>query len=398
MAECTLTRAARGVVVALTVAVAPVGAGAGKNVPPENFKIAFFGDQSMDKAARAVLKLVAAEGAHAVLHLGDFDYEYNPAAWNAQIDKVLGPKFPYFAVAGNHDVKAFYGKKGYQSVMAKRMKSLGIPWKGDLGVRSTHSYQGIFFVLTAPSLFGNGDKVFAPYIRDQLAADESIWSISAWHVLMRKMQVGQKNDESGWGVYEESRRGGAIIATAHEHSYARTHPLSRCATQEVASTESSFRLTRDDPATPEDEGVTFAFHNGLGGHSIRDQERCSPTAPPYGCNGEWASVFTLDQDADYGALFGVFHYNGNPCLAHFYFKDIQGRVIDEFDVRSMEGFCAGCACDLTDDAIVDHADLEVLLSSWGTCPGTCAADMDADGLVGIRDFLSLLEHWGWCVD
>ena len=58
-----------------------------------------------------------------------------------------------------------------------------------------------------------------------LFRSNSIWRISHWHKLMQLMQVGDKDDDVGWGVYEESRRAGAIIATAHEHSYGRTYEL-----------------------------------------------------------------------------------------------------------------------------------------------------------------------------
>ena len=365
-------------------------------IPPAGFKIAFIADQGPDANGRAVLELIAAEGADAVVHAGDFDYQDNPALWDRRITDVLGACYPYFAAAGNHDVGQYYGQGGYQQVLAARMQCLGIHWDGDLGVRSSHAWQGIRFVLTAPGIFddNDGDAVHAPYIRDQLAADQSIWRISTWHKLMRAMQIGGKPDQSGWGVYEESRRGGAIIATGHEHSYARTHPLRNCTTSEVAGFESIFEIAGDDPATGGDEGVTFVFHNGLGGRNIRDQERCPPTTPPYGCNGEWASIYALQQNAQYGALFGVFHYGGDPCRAHFYFKDIDGAVIDEFTVVSTLGRCP-CIADVDGDGGVGIADLLVVLAMWGTEPRGLP-DVDGDGTVGLTDFLILLANWGRC--
>ena len=81
---------------------------------PPNFKIAFIGDQELGKDAEAVLRLIKSEGAQAVLHQGDFDHEDNPAAWEAQINKILGRNFPYFASPGNHDIKRWNGEDGYQ--------------------------------------------------------------------------------------------------------------------------------------------------------------------------------------------------------------------------------------------------------------------------------------------
>jgi len=294
-------------------------------------KIAFLADQGLGTDAEAVLQLVLDEGADAVLHSGDFDYEDDPAAWEDQIDRILGPDFPYFASVGNHDDALVSGvdeSGAYQQRMAARLERIGIPWEGVLGVRSSLSFRGIFLVLTAPGLFGDGDEEFAPYIRERLANDDSIWSISSWHLNMRAMQVGGKSDSTGWGVYDESRAGGAIIATGHEHSYSRTHLLSSCENQTVASTQGPLVLAADEPLTPVDEGRSFVFVSGLGGSSVRDQQ----------LDGDWwASIYTSDQGATHGALFGEFGFDGDPRLAHFYFKDVAGRVADEFFVVSTLG-------------------------------------------------------------
>ncbi|MGH7494261.1 MAG: DUF7594 domain-containing protein [bacterium] len=298
---------------------------------PANFKIAFIGDQGSGRNGLAVLNLIKNEGAKAVVHSGDFDYRDNPRAWDDQINSILGTDFPYFASIGNHDDSSFYGVDGYQSFLIARMNRQGVTWDGDLGVKSSFNYKGIFFLLTGADVLGSDHDI---YIRDKLAADRSIWSISSWHKNMKAMQVGGKGNETGWGVYEESRKGGAIIATSHEHSYQRTHLLSSCQNQTVASTSDTLVVTKDRIGTVEDEGRTFVFVSGLGGQSIRDQERCLPSIPPYGCNGEWASIYTSTQAAAHGALFGIFNYNGNTRLAHFYFKAINGVVPDDFYVLS----------------------------------------------------------------
>lgn len=289
---------------------------------PDNYTVAFIGDQGPKANALAVLELIKNEGTDAVVHAGDFDYEHNPAAWEARINAILGADFPYFACVGNHDKAEFYGAGGYQEFMMARMNRLGITWDGDLGVKSSFVFNGIFFVLTGPDVFDSGH---AEYIRDKLAEDRSVWSISSWHKNMRRMQVGGKRDDTGWGVYEESRQGGAIIATGHEHSYSRTHLLSSCQNQTVASTSDTLALAADDPATPEDEGKTFVFVSGLGGKSIRDQELAGDW---------WASIYTSTQGANYGALFGIFNYEGRAGLAKFYFKNIDGVVVDAFYVTS----------------------------------------------------------------
>ena len=80
-----------------------------KQYPPENFTIAFIGDQGYGKNAKAVLQLIKNEGADMVLHQGDFDYLDDPEKWDGQINEILGKDFPYFASVGNHDTKEWSG-------------------------------------------------------------------------------------------------------------------------------------------------------------------------------------------------------------------------------------------------------------------------------------------------
>jgi hypothetical protein len=275
--------------------------------PPVDFTIAFIGDQGFGPDARAVLELIREEGADAVIHSGDFDYHDDPRAWEDQINSVLGEDFPYFASIGNHDLVSFFGPGGYQERLEARLERLGIDWDGELGVRSSLHYQGIFIVLTAPGIFVPDDLCelfdlcheYDHYIRDQLASSNSIWKISSWHKNMHLMQVGTKPDETGWGVYEQSRRGGAIVATAHEHSYSRTHLLESFDEQTIASTSGSLVLSGDDPATREDEARGFGFVSGLGGRSVRNQDRGGAW---------WASIYTSDSS---GSPDG-----GAPLLLH----------------------------------------------------------------------------------
>lgn len=295
------------------LAVLPMAARA-VEVPPPGFKVAFLGDQGLGAASETLLRLVKAEGTDLLVHLGDFDYQNNPIAWEDQTDRILGPAFPQIAVVGNHDLFAWSGPRGYAEHIRKRLGRMGVTVNGEAGVKYSFGYKGIFFVLTAPGLMGQGH---AEFIRRELEADSSIWRISAWHVNQRLMQVGGKPDEAGWGVYEESRRGGAVIATAHEHSYSRTHLLNNMATQEVSSRSDDLRLRR---------GRTFAFVSGLGGADIRPQLQST--------GNWWAKVYTASQGAVHGAMFATFNVDGDERKADFYFKAVNGTVVDRFQVFS----------------------------------------------------------------
>jgi Calcineurin-like phosphoesterase len=311
---------------AVLVACAPIEPGTGQSLHAlqaagglQPVTVAFIGDQGLTKEARAVLRMIRAENADVVLHLGDLDYEDDPIAWDAMITEVLGADFPVFAAVGNHDDKRWYGPGGYQDRQEARLSRIpDADCSGELGVRSACTFRGLFFILS-----GIGTIPEAPnhpghvnYLRDQLAGSDAIWKICAWHKNQSAMQLGSKEDEVGWQSYEVCREGGAIVATAHEHSYSRTHLMDEFATQSVASTSDTLVI---------DEGESFVFVSGLGGHSIRDQEQGGPW---------WASIYTRHQGANFGALFCEFFDAGEPDRANCYFKDIDGNVPDRFELIS----------------------------------------------------------------
>ncbi len=294
-----------------------------QTVPPPNFTVAFIGDQGPSSDALAVLALIKSEGADMVLHQGDFDYNDNPDAWDQRITDVLGPDFPYFASIGNHDERAW---TRYQQKLLDRLARIPeAQCTGDLGVNSSCEYRGLFFILSGVGVKGTAHE---RYIREELAQTDAVWRICSWHKNQTAMQVGEKSDETGWGVYEACREGGAIIATAHEHSYERTKTLISIESQIVDPEWPHPRELRLAP------GSSFVFVSGLGGHSIREQRRCLPSTPPYGCKGEWASIYSSSQGAAPGALFCSFNFSAQPDKARCYFKDIGGVVPDEFTVIS----------------------------------------------------------------
>jgi hypothetical protein len=283
----------------------------GQSPVPRNLKVAFIADQGTGDASRAVLQLIKSEGADMVLHQGDLDYHSDPEGWDRMITDILGPDFPYFVSVGNHDLHAW---PGYQRKLLSRLSRVeGAACYGELGVRSACTYRGLFFILSGVGTLGSGHDAF---IRDQLSRSNFTWRICSWHKNQRLMQVGGKGDEVGWEPYEECRRGGAIIATGHEHSYSRTHLISSFENQAIASTSDTLGIAR---------GRTVAFVSGLGGRSIRGQDK------ELAGMDWWAAVYTRDQGADYGALFCTFNGDRAGC----YFKDISGRVPDEFELISL---------------------------------------------------------------
>ena len=336
---------------ALTLPQSHAQSTAGPIPTDAGLKVAFIGDSGDGENFRRVLGLIKSEGAVMVMHQGDFDYADNPGAFFATIDSILGPDFPYFASVGNHDADRWTagctdsrtqrllgsllhrGAGCYISFLKNRMARIGaVPDDPNLNDEMyAVTYRGLKMVFVGQEGPSYGDGIYAPYLQDQLATDDHIWRICSWHKNQNAMQVGGKDDEMGWRVYETCKDLGAIIATAHEHSYHRTKTLTSIQNQIVdasCSGPDNLCVGRGSP------GRSFVFVSGLGGESIRDQQRCLPATFPYGCKGEWAKIYTSNQGATFGALFITFNIDGDPRKAQGYFKNINGEIIDTFVIRA----------------------------------------------------------------
>jgi 3',5'-cyclic AMP phosphodiesterase CpdA len=306
---------------------------------PANFTVAFIGDQGTTSDADAVLQLIKTKGARLVIHSGDFDYSDNPTTFDNRITTILGSKFPYLISRGNHDEAAWGGASGYQAKLQARIdrhntdpatppddKITCTGTGANLALKSSCLYQGLRVLLIDPRAFTDEDL----YIRQELANSTSIWNICSWHYDQTAMQISNRDNDVGWADYEECRKGGAIIATAHAHSYARTRTLSNTQTQTVDPAWPGATALRVVP------GSTFVFHSGLGGRGIGNQERCLPTTFPYGCNGEWAKIYASEQSARFGALFITFNVDGDPKKARGAFFNIRDSLtpIDSFTITA----------------------------------------------------------------
>lgn len=317
-----------------------------------NFKVAFIGDTGLGNNFTSVLNLIKTEGAQAVMQQGDFDYAYNPAGWWGRIDSVLGTNFPYFVSVGNHDQLSWNEGCGdpdgcYAKFQKDRLARIGVtPDSPDLNDQLySVSYKGLRMVFVG--LQGNsiGTSTYAPYIQSQLQSDNHIWKVCSWHKNQATMQVGSKTDEMGWAVYEMCRQQGAIIATAHEHTYHRTKTLTNIQGLTVDTTQHPLvgGVPSNQNSVLVSPGKTFVFVSGFGGNGPRNQDRCLPLTYPYGggagCNYIWANIYTTDQATSinaspFGALFISFNVDGNQNKARGYFKTITGQTVDQFEITA----------------------------------------------------------------
>jgi len=283
--------------------------------PGNGTKIAFIGDTGAGSNFQQVLNLIKREKAVLTIVAGDTSYDDDKDDdWDAKVRNTLGSNDPALIAAGNHD----YGDSKFSNVKDFAKKRLArasnVSCTGSYAEKMSCRINNVYIVMSSIGS-GGSNSSHESYIKDALeSAPSNAWRICAWHKNQGAMQVGGKGSSVGWTAYESCRQKGAIIATGHEHSYSRTHLLSDMSDQNIASKSSTFTVT---------EGKTFAFVNGLGGVGIRDQERGG---------SHWAKIYTSSQGATYGVLFGTFYED----RAEFYFKNIKGKIIDQFTV--MKGY------------------------------------------------------------
>jgi predicted phosphodiesterase len=295
----------------------------GANFPvPANTKIAFLGDNN-----RYTLDLVVQERAEAVVHMGDFDYEDDADLFAEQIEDVLGATFPYYISLGNHDTDAWsdYHRYFYDRYRASNMDDECI---GDIGINHVCSYKGILLVGTAVGSCSYSDSSHADYVDDVLSTYGSKWKFIHHHKNQKVYQLCTKSDETGYEILDVARQHGAIIATGHEHSYARTLSMTNYQTRQ--SVAGSF-----NPHVK--IGQSFLFCSGLGGESIRDhcdnlenQAHWAATAAGNGCTGYCTNE---SLETSYGVLFCTFNVGG-AGYTNCYFKDRNNRLFDNFNVTT----------------------------------------------------------------
>lgn len=278
-------------------------------LPSPSFKVAFVGDQGLSDDARNVLRLIRGEKVGLLVIPGDFDYVDRPDLWDAMLNEELGD-LPILAAVGNHDLPRW---PEYASLLSKRLARMPkARCSGEIGVKQNCFYEGVQFVISGVGTLGGDHDDF---IEESLEDSPAVFKICVWHKNQREMQVGNKKDEVGWDAYELCREAGAMIVTAHEHSYSRTHLLSDFSRQSIASTSSTLRLEPEK---------SFALVTGLGGQSIRAQA----LEGPY-----WAKIYTSTQKATNGAVFCTFN-SDDPRRADCMFKNVRGEAIDSFVVES----------------------------------------------------------------
>lgn len=321
------SKAPRGAGVSAPPRSGDAGRSSSHVLPAAGFKVAFFGDQGNTQKSRDVLDMIEAEETDLIIHLGDFDYRDDPAAWK----KLMGrAKVPWVAVVGNHD-KARWSD--YRAIIEGQLRSQPeLRCTGpEVGVQQSCTVNGVQIVLSGVGLGGSqisGDAdEHAKFINGQLTGSAHVWRLCVWHLNQHDMQLGFKSDEAGWETYRACQAQGAMVLNGHEHSYARTVTLTDIGNEDREHGRGGdwnvIRLAR---------GATYVNVVGTGGLGLRDyvgnlifvnHDDDTWWASGYAANRSIQSGVRreADNEADKGgAAFIEFHVGGDPYKARGSYK------------------------------------------------------------------------------
>lgn len=296
--------------------------------PKPMVRVALIGDQGLGARSEAVLDLIRDVDADFAVVLGDFDYLNRPYAWLGQMAR-LG-KVPWFAVVGNHDMPQW---PIYQKAISEKQASVeGAECQGTAGTQAICTLRGVTLILSGIGTMGNVSDHEA-FIEGALKANKNRWKLCLWHKNQHDMQVGAKENEVGWRAYQICQAFGAIVATGHEHSYARTRTLTG-----IGDPAHGHGATGASNQVQVGPGRNFVVVSGLGGVQTRKFQ------PSHARDSWWGSYFTADRQNANGTITEANREN-DGCGALFLDFGIEGdvnrgrgRFVTAFDRRVFDDF------------------------------------------------------------
>lgn len=311
------------------------------SVPP-NLKIAFVGDTDLHNVEK-VYALIRSERADGVVLNGDMDYWGGAKKWDELYQKHLAT-VPFYVTVGNHETWAW---RDYQDVTAKRRAEHGLTsCRGSIGVRSVCTHKGVGLLLSgAGSGCGGLHSEHTAFFNETLHEFEKnnvTWRMCLIHKPEQGMTPGSTTARVGFDKYELCRQHGAIIINSHTHLYGRTHELAGISATERRVSRQVSPGSGVDAALIVGNGTSFAVVTGLGGGEMSVGERRFLQDPIWAATwdaskhlslGQKVTGFGPNDETDFGAFFCSFNVEGDAQLARCYFKDVRGRVVDDFYVR-----------------------------------------------------------------
>ncbi|KAL6635951.1 hypothetical protein U3516DRAFT_820343 [Neocallimastix sp. 'constans'] len=311
----------------------------------DEFKLAIIGDSGTDKEANMVMELSDFD---ALLHLGDYDYHCNPDTY---FEKVLDAdrSYQFMGIIGNHDAKRQCpddaAEKFKENIYKEMMSSKNDKVKCEFSESKfmwTCVYQNMRIIGLTPGVVGADlrDEQLR-FLKKNLSEATEDWKICSWHFYDKYYHTGKYptdgNVVSGYdsdseSFYDYCKDHGAIIFSAHDHVYARTHVMSKFMTPEI----DVFDKNSDGKVAQIRNGATLDILNGTGGWEIYIEQG------EHKDYEHWVKKYALGDHKEnakrFGGLFCNFNYGGNNKRAHCEFLRINSseKVFDSFDIYRNE--------------------------------------------------------------
>lgn len=275
----------------------------------KNTKLAFFGDSGVNSNSNKVLQMLKNENVDSIIHLGDLDYEYNPKLMEQSINKVFSESFPYIYVIGNHDTEVW---DQYQINNINRLKkSLNLYCSGNIGVQSYCIINGIQIVLSGIDVLCDNHN---EYLKNSLNNSKTQWKICGWHKVHSAFQLSNKSNEVSYSTYQTCIDYGALIMTAHSHTYARTYPITNAENKIV---NQNYKIYNKQ---------SMIFNVGTGGYSLSSEKNNNLS------KYWWDSAYTRDHFLKHGSIICNFNVNSVNC----YYKTIENKILDSVQLLKNE--------------------------------------------------------------
>jgi hypothetical protein len=305
----------------------------------EEFKLAVIGDSGTESEAREVMKLTTFD---ALLHLGDFDYSCKPDKYfNEILDS--NRSYQFMGILGNHEgvsqcgleVNKQFTNNVYNEMISKKNDKVKCEFSPSKVMWACVFHNMRIIGLSSGVNGADKRNEQLSFLKKHLnKSTTEDWKICSWHFYDKYYHTGKYPEDdniisgSGESFYDYCKDHGAIIFSAHDHVYARTHVM----TEFKKPTIDKYDMDTSEDIVQIRNGATLDILNGAGGYEIYieqgEQKNYSHWQKKYakGSSNENAEKF--------GGLFCTFNYGGNNRKANCKFLRINSsnKLFDSFNI------------------------------------------------------------------
>ncbi|OUM63420.1 carbohydrate-binding module family 18 protein [Piromyces sp. E2] len=275
------------------------------------------------------------------IYLGDYDYKCETDRY---FNKVLDSnrKYKFFGILGNHEDAGECGEskyKKYVNILYDQMTN-----SKNSGTSCVFSpkktmwscvYKNMRIIGLSPSVSKEEKRdAQLAFLKKHLSESTEDWKLCAWHYYDDYYHTGkyQKNknyvSSDGESFYDYCRNHGAIIFSAHDHVYARTHVMSQFSKPVI----DSYDYKSPNNIVQIRKGATLNILDAVGGWEIYDE---------YGKQKDyahWQKKYAKGSNSEnakkYGTLICKFNVGGNSKKSSCQFLRINSSdpVFDSFTI------------------------------------------------------------------